>query len=228
MKKQVTLLLMLSLTFSSLCLTWAQEIVTAEKFMERVSGVYSGFKDYEAQIGIKSGDNTMYGAVSYRSPAFLRIDFSSPAEQVIVFNGEMLTVYLPAYRAILNQQVSSARSGGAAMATGNGLTLLRRNYAASFVTGPDPVALEGGGGEKVVQVRLTRRYGSEGFREIIVSVNPSTLVIRRMAGTTVGGSLVQFDFTDVRANVGIPELRFAYDTPASANIYNNFLFRDTD
>jgi outer membrane lipoprotein-sorting protein len=170
----------------------------------------------------------MYGSVSYRSPVFLRIDFSSPAEQVIVFNGEMLTVYLPAYRAILNQQVTGSRVGGAGMATGNGLILMRRNYAASFVTGPGPVALEGGGGEKVVQVRLTRRYGSEGFREIIVSINPDTLVIRRMAGTTVAGGLVQFDFTDVRANVGVPELRFVYESPPSANIYNNFLFRDTD
>jgi outer membrane lipoprotein-sorting protein len=205
----------------------AQEIVTAEKFMERVSGVYSGFKDYEAKIGIRSGETEMYGTVSYRGPAFLRIDFSTPAEQVIVFNGEVLTVYLPAYRAILSQTVSSS-GGGAGLATGNGLNLLRRNFAASFVTGPDAVRLDENSAEMVVKVRLTRRYGAEGFREIILSVNAATLVIRRMQGTTLSGGLVQFDFSDVKTNIGIPELRFAYDSPASANIYNNFLFRDTD
>jgi outer membrane lipoprotein-sorting protein len=59
-------------------------------------------------------------------------------------------------------------------------------------------------------------------------VDPKTLIIRRMAGTTLAGGLVQFDFTEVKSNVGIPELRFTYDSPASANIYNNFLLRDTD
>jgi outer membrane lipoprotein-sorting protein len=204
----------------------AQEIVTAEKFMERVSGVYSGFKDYEAKIHIKSGESDMYGTVSYRSPAFLRIDFTSPAEQVIVFNGEALTVYLPAYRAILTQNVPG--SSGVGLATGNGLTILRRNFAASFLTGPDAVKLDDSSSEMVVKMRLSRRYGSEGFREIILSVNPKTLVIRRMAGTTLAGGLVLFDFTEVKSNIGIPELRFTYDSPASANIYNNFLLRDTD
>ena len=208
---------------------WAQEIVTAEKYMERVSGVYSSFKDYEAKISIKSGDADMFGTVSHRSPYFLRIDFSTPAEQVIVFNGEMLTVYLPAYRAILNQNVSGGgRVSGASLATGNGLVLLRRNFAASFVTGPAPVRMDDGSSEMVVKIRLTRRYGSEGFREIILSVHPDSLLIKRMQGTTISGALVQFDFTNIKTNIGIPELRFTYDTPASANVYNNFLFRDTE
>jgi outer membrane lipoprotein-sorting protein len=203
----------------------AQEIVTAEKYLERVSDVYSGFRDYEAQIGIRSGDTDMYGTVSHRTPAFLRIDFSNPAEQVIIFNGEQLTVFLPSYRAILNQGVSGT---GVGLATGNGLTLLRRNFAASFVTGPSSVKLDDSSSEMVVKLKLTRRYGSEGFREIVISINPSTMIIRRMVGITPGGALVQFDFTSVRTNIGIPEKRFIYDAPANSNVYNNFLFRDTE
>jgi outer membrane lipoprotein-sorting protein len=208
---------------------WSQEIVTAEKYMERVSAVYSGFRDYEARIGIKSGGSDMSGTVSHRSPYFLRIDFSNPAEQVIVFNGEALTVYLPAYRAILNQSVTGGgKISGAGMATGNGLVLLRRNFAASFVTGPAPVRLDDISSEMVVKIRLTRRYGSEGFREIIISVDPQSLLIRRMQGTTISGDVVQFDFTGIKTNIGIPELRFTYNSPASANVYNNFLWRDTE
>lgn len=207
----------------------AQEIVTAEKYMERVSGVYSGFRDYEARISIRSGDSVMSGTVIHRAPYFLRIDFSTPAEQVIVFNGEMLTMYLPAYNAILTQNVSGGgRVSGAGLATGNGLTLLRHNFAASFVTGPAPQPLDGSSGEMAVKIRLTRRYGSEGFREIILSVDPGSLLIRRMQGTTIGGGLVQFDFSNIKTNIGIPELRFTYDTPGTANVYNNFLWRDTE
>jgi outer membrane lipoprotein-sorting protein len=206
----------------------AQQIVTAEKFLENVSNRYAGFNDYEARIIIRSGSVEMYGTVIHKAPNFLRIDFTTPAEQVIVFNGNTLTVYLPEYRAILNQSVGSSRSGGANMATAHGLLMLRRNFATAFITGPTPVPLDENSRENVVKLRLTRRYGAEGFREIILSVNPSTLLIRRIQGTTIADGLVQFDFSDVKTNQGISERRFIYDSPASANIYNDFLFRDTE
>jgi outer membrane lipoprotein-sorting protein len=206
----------------------AQQIVTAEKFLENVSDKYAQFNDYEARIVIRSGNTDMYGTVLHKAPNFLRIDFTTPAEQVIVFNGDMLTVYLPEYRAILNQSVSSSRSASANLATARGLSLLRRNFASAFITGPAPVPLDENSRERVVNLRLTRRYGSEGFREIILSVDPSTLLIRRMRGTTIAEGNVQFDFTDIKTNQGISERRFVYDSPASANLYNDFLFRDTD
>jgi outer membrane lipoprotein-sorting protein len=80
----------------------------------------------------------------------------------------------------------------------------------------------------VVKLRLTRRLRSEGFCEIILSIDRATLLIRRIEGRTVAEALVRFDFTNIRTNLGIPEQRFIYDSPASANVYNNFLFRDTD
>jgi outer membrane lipoprotein-sorting protein len=150
-------------------------------------------------------------------------------EQVLAFNGEMLTVYLPEYRATLNQSITpSRRNTGANLATAQGLALLRRNYIPSFVTGPDPVPLETGSGEMVVTLRLSRRSISEGFREIFLSIDPSTRLIRRISGRTIAEVQVRFDFSDIKINQGIPEQRFIYDSPASANNYNNFLFSDTD
>ena len=207
-----------------------QEIVTAERYMERLSERYGGIKDYEARLTIRSGSADMTGQVSFLTPSFLRIDFSDPANQVIVFNGEQLTVYLPGYRAVLNQEVSrrSSASTGASLASAQGLSLLRRSYVPAFITGPDPVSLDEGSREMVVKLRLTRRIVSEGFREIILSVDPDTLLIRRIEGRTIADALVRFDFTNIRTNIGIPEGRFIYDSPASANVYNNFLFRDTE
>ncbi|MDR0760228.1 MAG: outer membrane lipoprotein carrier protein LolA [Treponema sp.] len=209
----------------------AQEIVTAERYLELVAERYGGIRDYEAKITIRSGNTDMYGTVSHLVPSFLRIDFTTPSEQVIVFDGEMLTVYLPEYRAILNQGISGGRrtgTSGASLATAQGLTLLRRNYLPAFITGPAPEPLDAGSGEMAVRLRLTRRNISEGFREIILYVNPQTYFIRRIEGRTIAESLVRFDFLDIKINQSIPEQRFLYDSPASANLYNNFLFRDTD
>jgi len=200
---------------------FGQEIVTAAKYLEMVSDRYTTIRDYEANITIRSGNNEMAGFVSHLSPSFIRIDFSRPADQVIVFNGEALVVYLPEFRAVLNQNI---RSSGAGMASSNGLSLLRRNYVSSFITGPNPEPLDSGSTERVVKLRLTSR--SEAFREIILSINPDTKLIRRIEGRTVTEGEVRFDFTNIRTNQGIPEQRFVYDSPGSANMYNNFLFRD--
>ena len=211
----------------------SQEIVTADKYLESVSERYANIRDYEARVVIRSDAAEMTGSLSYLDPFFLRIDFTDPPEQVLVFNGELLTVYIPRLRAVLNQTVSPIRrsgapGGGASMATSQGLQLLRRGYVPSFVTGPGPVQLDDRNRETVVKLRLTRRLASEGFREIILSVDPITRLIRRIEGRTIADSLVRFDFTNIRTNVGVPELRFVYDSPATANMYNNFLFRDSD
>ncbi|MCL2007107.1 MAG: outer-membrane lipoprotein carrier protein LolA [Treponema sp.] len=210
----------------------AQEIITAERYLEIVSEHYANIRDYEAQVIIRSGTAPeMAGNLSYLDPFFMRIDFTNPAEQVMVFNGETLTIYLPDLRATLNQTVPPARrlsTVGASMASAQGLQLLRRGYVAAFLVGPEPVPLDERDREPVIKLRLTRRLSSEGFREIILSINPQTQIIRRIEGRTIADALVRFDFLNVRTNVGIPEQRFAYNPPPTANLYNNFLFRDVD
>jgi outer membrane lipoprotein-sorting protein len=222
--------LILILPFLAVFPAISQEIITAERYLETVSERYSSIKDYEAHVVIRSGSSEMIGNLSYLSPAFLRIDFTRPAEQVIVFNGELLTVYLPEYRAVLNQNITPSRrpAAGASLASAQGLALLRRNYVPSFVTGPNPVPLDEKTREEVVKLRLARKNISEGFREIILSISPGSRTIRRIEGRTIADTLVQFDFTNIRTNQGIPEMRFIYDSPASAYMYNNFLFRDVD
>jgi outer membrane lipoprotein-sorting protein len=207
----------------------AQEIITAERYLAMVAERYGTIRDYEARIVIRSGSSDMTGTVIHLAPSFLRIDFTRPQDQVILYNGDQLTVYLPEYRAVLNQTITATRrpqSSGASLASAQGLLLLQRNYIPAFVTGPEPEALEANSGEQVVRLRLTRRSIAEGFREIILSINPSSRLIRRIEGRTIADGLVRFDFTNVQINQGIPEQRFIYDSPASANIINNFLFRD--
>ena len=225
--------LVLFFLYGALFSAFSQEIVTADKYLEAVSERYSTIKDYEALVTIRSDSTDMMGNLSFLSPNFLRIDFTDPPEQVLVFNGELLTIYIPRLRAVLNQTVtpikrSTSPVGGPSLATAQGLQLLRRGYVPAFVTGPDPVPLDDKSGELVVKLRLTRRISSEGFREILLSIDPDTRLIRRIEGTTISDALVRIDYTNVKTNVGIPEQRFIYDSPASANLYNNFLFRDSE
>jgi len=206
---------------------WSQDILTADKFLATVGERYGSITDYSAKIAITTSKTKMFGTIIYKNSGLLRIDFTSPEEQVIAYNGDTLTVYLPEYRAVLNQTTgASKKAAGANIASAEGLNLLRRNYAAAYAVGPDPQPLEAGSSELVITLVLSRRSLSEGFRELRLSIDPQTDLIRRIEGKTIADETIQFDFTDIKLNQGIPEARFAYDSPASANLYNNFLFKN--
>jgi len=207
-----------------------QEIVTAEQYFNQVSERYGQVDDYECSISIAVGKRVMKGLLSFKSPSLLRIDFREPPDQVIAFDGQTLTVYIPELRAILSQTASDRPSaggaaGGASLASREGLKMMKRSYTVAFESSPAPQPLDAGSAEQAVCLVLNRRTVAEGFKTIKLYVSPDTKLIRRIRGWTLGGEEIGFDFTGVRTNQGIPAARFVYDSPASANVYNNFLFK---
>ncbi len=200
----------------------AQDILTADKFFNQVSAKYSAIKDYSASVQVKAGKQTMAGTVIYKAPSLLRMDFTQPASQVIVYDGQSLVIYVPEFRAVLSQQTGSA--GAPTAATGDGLRMLGRNYSIAYESGPNAVPLPGAESEQVIRLVLSRLTVAEGFRTIVLSIDPSRLLIRRMEGTTLAGDLISYDFVGIKLDQGIADTKFIYDSPASANMYNNFLF----
>jgi outer membrane lipoprotein-sorting protein len=205
----------------------AEDIVTASQYFGQVADRYSQINDYEGSIAITTGREAMRGTIYFKNPSLLRVDFTSPPDQVIAFDGQTLTVYVPGYNAILQQAAADKPgAGSASLATREGLKMLRRNYTVAFESSPVPQALEGGAaGETAIRLVLGRSSAAEGFKTIKLYVTPDTKLIRRIEGWTIAGDKLTFDFTGIKTNVGIPASRFVYDSPASANVYNNFLFK---
>lgn len=201
---------------------FAQDRLTVDQFFKKLSAHYAEIKDYEASVSIKTSKGLMAGTIAYKAPTQMRLDFTQPKGQTILYNGDTLIVYVPDLNATLSQKTST--TSGASAASGDGLKMLGRSYSPAYEKTPDPVPLPGSETELVVRIVLSRNAVAEGFRTIILSVNPQTLLIRRMEGLTIGGESIVYDFTDIRLNQGLADTRFLYDPPASANQYNNFLF----
>ena len=199
----------------------SQEIRTAENFFDRMAEVYGEIRDYIANVTITQDRDTMRGVLQYKSPNLLRIDFSSPAEQVLITDGTRLTVYIPLYRVVMTQALR--RRSAASLATRQGLAMLRRNYSIAYLERPGLVPLSSSSSEMVTKLKLTWRISTEGFREMILSVNNQNM-IRRIEAVTVGYQRIELSFEDIRVNQNIPDARFRYDAPATANIQENFLF----
>ena len=203
----------------------AQErIVTANEYLNFVSAQYGSIEDYEANVTITKGKEKMTGILYYKTPSLLRINFSNPKEQVLVVDKEKLVIYIPKYRVIMQQKLKKKGGvSGAGMASREGLRILKRNYIVSYLESPDFVPLDEGSTEMVKKLKFVWRTADEGFRQLIMSVGEDNL-IRRMVCVTADYTEMQFDFTDIKTNEGIPDTRFEYDSPASANVFENFLF----
>lgn len=202
----------------------AQDIVTASKYFDTVSEKYGSVIDYSAKVSIAQGKTTMEGTLLYKNPNKLRIEFSNPSGQVINSDGKTLTVFLPRYSVAFTQDLKKRSDAAiAAMASRQGLNLLKSSYSIGYVTSPDPEPLDGTSGESVVKLKLTWRSGSQAYRQLEISVGANGF-IRRIVGITGGQQTLQFDFTSIRTNIGIPDTRFDYDSPPTANMIHNFLF----
>jgi outer membrane lipoprotein-sorting protein len=205
----------------------AQPLMTADQFFSQLADKYATINDYQASVIISAGKQPMTGSLLFKSPSILRIDFSQPADQVIVFDGKTLLVYLPQYRAVLRQDAGDqgVSMSAAALASKEGLSLLRRNYTIGWDHSPTTEPLDPGSNELVYRLMLSRKSVSEGYKNIRLSVSADTTLIRRLEGWTVSNDKITFDFQSIKINQGIADNRFIYDAPASANVYNNFLFQ---
>lgn len=226
MKKIAAILFTMALTFS----LFAQSVTTASAYFKTVSDYYASFKDYEADFEFSLEGKEMAGHFSFKTPSLLRLDFTNPEEQVILFNGELLTIYLPESDAVLQQSLSDStvndEENTATLGTPLGMTLLSRYYTVAYESGQDPEPLEEGSNEMVIKLILTRKNASEAFRYINVAISEKTKLLRRMEAVTPKGQVYIFNYYDYKINQDISDQRFIYEAPSSANNFNNFLFTE--
>ena len=205
---------------------WSQGITTASAYFKQISEYYGSLKDYEADFEIKIEKQETAGKLSYKAPDLLRMDYSTPENQVICFNGDMLTIYLPDSSAVLQQSITQENGSAASLSTPQGLSLLSRYYTVKYESSQYAEPLEDVSDEMVIKFVLERKSSSEAFKYIKIAVSENTKLIRRMEAVTPKGEVILFDFFDYVLNQGITEQRFIYDAPSSANNYNNFLFSE--
>ena len=203
----------------------SQEILSAEKFLDAVSKQFGAITDMEADISFSQGANgTWRGTLSYRTPLYLRIDFTNPKGQFIAIDAEQLVIYVPSLNVVMVQALKKRSSGQLAeMVTAKGLGMLTRNFSVAWATGPDPVPLDDGSPEMVYKLKLTPRVASTGFRSMVLSVTRDR-VFRRLEGVRADGERQALDYLSVRINQNLPDQRFRIDTPPDANIIPDFLF----
>jgi outer membrane lipoprotein carrier protein lolA len=155
----------------------------------------------------------------------LRIDFYYPKNQYILFANDVLNIYLPSLDIVLSQKADPA-SSAPSLATGQGLSLMKRSYIIAYETSASPKPIQEGSNEQVIVLSMERRNGSEPFRKLRLMVSPETNLIRRIEGFPVIGEKVVFDFSSYRINPGIPSSVFVFEPEHTSTILNDFLYME--
>lgn len=222
--KKITGIIFLSIFIS--IAGFSQNITTAGALFSQISDKYSQFNNYIVDMEIAIGSSKQYGTAMFKRPDKLRVDFRSPADQTIVFNGNTLSIYLPQHRIILNQEVKQSNAKGASLVTPQGLALIKRAYTIAYESSAAPAPLEEGSSEQVIVLLMNRRSASETFRTLRVSVSVETKLIRRIEAVPVSGGKITFNFRNYRINPGILDKNFVFDAPPTVPVRNDFLFEN--
>lgn len=204
-------------------LGFSQGSQTAMDVFDRVAMKYNGMNDYEVNVHYQVSGSIMTGVLYYKKPNWVRINFSRPANQVVVSNGRELTCYLPQTGVVFTQKLEkNGKSIGQGLVSEEGLAFMRQNYKISYHHSPEFVQVEGLS-ESVLGLRLVWRYTKAGFREIILYINQNFDILR-FEGLDAAQRKLVCDFSNYQYNVGIPETRFDYTSPPTAHKQHNFLF----
>lgn len=201
-----------------------QEIITASDYFDLVSNRYREIEDYRALLTVTQEESVMSGTLYHKRPNFLLIEFTEPEEQAIAVDGEKLIIYIPHLNVALEQILKKkSEEPTASLATGQGLELMKNRYSVAYLESQDLVPLEEESEELVIKLKLEWRSIDEGFRELTLSIDDDML-IRRINGITSNFQEIQLDFQEILLDQNIPEGKFRYESPPTANIINNFIF----
>ncbi|MBN2652816.1 MAG: outer membrane lipoprotein carrier protein LolA [Spirochaetales bacterium] len=218
--KRLTILIFL---FFPIISVFSQDMQTASDFLAQVEAKYTQINDMKCNVTMRVDGTNMTGSMIFKRPNFLKMEFKSPANQVISLDGSKLQIYIPSQNVVMVQNIGAADSSSSSGA----FSLIRRSYAVAFL--PDVkdsyVRLDSDNASSplVKKLKFTwKQRGSTSIREMIFSINKENFIVRVDAVTDQNKSIV-FNFSNFKTNMGLKNSDFAYDAPPSSYQMNNFL-----
>jgi outer membrane lipoprotein-sorting protein len=221
---RLRLLVLVALLAGSVMSVYGQELLRADEYFDIIARDYAAIEHYTADLVWSDEDGIMRARLQYKRPNLIRVDFASPEGQWMISRGDEFLAYFPTYNVILRQNLRDSPVAVSTDAfTAEGLSILRRSFDISYLEGPDPVPIDEGSDLLVTKLKLEQSQATEGFRELILSIDESGF-IRRYEGTMVNWQEVQMDLSNIDVDEFIPDARFDEELDAAASVYENFLF----
>lgn len=175
-----------------------------------------GTRDLECRFeqrlvsGALGAAGTESGRLRLLRPGRMRWDYRKPEAKVAILEGNRTLVYLPSDRQLLRGTLSAEGSLLASLLGGDGRTLDR--FVASLEGTP---AVDG---EEAYRLRLVPREREGSFESVTLHVRPSDFAVAGADVLDAAGNLVEYRFSALRRNRGLPAAAFRFEPPRGTEI----------
>ncbi|HOK02318.1 MAG TPA: outer membrane lipoprotein carrier protein LolA [Spirochaetota bacterium] len=197
------------------------DFVTVTDVVRNIKKTYNDLKSYQANFQIvseKDGKKTVQsGVLRFKATDKLLMEFTQPARQKIVSNGEMMWIYIPSLNVVAEQDLMSD-SGLFSSGSQAGLNRLFSKYHYRFASKEEPELMKDG--SKMYTLVLKQKESRSGYRTINLWIREDYFIVKA-EGFTSSGKRVEITLSDIKTNVDLPNGIFKFDIPASARVIKN-------
>ena len=196
------------------------DIVSVNDVKQKMSEMFESIQDYTADFEWINGDVQYSGIIKYKKPDRILLNFEEPQEQKIVSNGQMLYIYIP-YLKVVVQQILTEDTESEILMTGTetGLSKLFDEYSFSFYDSSSPQPF---GKTRAYHLRLAQKTPKVGFKKMDIWVAQNGLLLQSN-GKSPNGVEVSLVFSNIELNTELPDYIFEFDVPADAQIIRNII-----
>jgi len=198
----------------------ASNIVSVNNIKNLMEKAFAGIKDYTANIEWVNGDAHYRGRIRYKKANKILIEFEEPKDQIIVSNGNLLSIYIPALKVVVQQSLAESTESNLLTSQSEfGLRKLFDEYSFSFF---DTSSLQPFRNTNAYHLKLTQKRPKVGFKTMDLWVSENGLILQSN-GVSQNGIRVSLTFSNIKTNTEIPDYIFDFEIPADAQIIRNLL-----
>ncbi len=172
---------------------------------QQTNSFSASFKETIARVGAPPQERS--GRVDYLKPGRVRFEFGDPQPETIVSDGKLLYDYDPGLNQVMETPLKNAIKTQAVAAFLLGAGNVERDFKASRPVSPADDGL--------IHVLLTPKRGGD---PIDLGLEPHTLNIASLRLADALGNVTKISFSDIDINAAIESSRFAFKTPAGADV----------
>ncbi len=158
------------------------------------------------------------GRVYIKKPGRLRWDYLDPAvEQIYVLQNKVI-IYVPEHQQVLVGKLTHMAASQAPLQLLQGIAKLDEEFDIVPTIG----VKRGEGGIPLITL-LPKHEGHESVqavKHIVLGVQPKTYFVKTVSIHEISGNVATFQFTNLRANIGLTNAVFDFEVPDGVEVVN--------
>lgn len=215
-RRSLALILCAAILWSALGTPAAAQTAELDQLVGALQAKYNRLQSLAAdftQIYNAPGERTRResGRLLLKKPGRMRWDYTAPEEKLYISDGKVIYEYVPAERLVTRAAVKESNDLRAPFMFLLGRGNLRRDFKRIEFAPESPVRA----GNRVLRLIPKR---TAGFRELLIEVEPHTLLLTRLSFVNPAGARSDFLFSNVRENVPASDAQFSFKPPAGVEV----------